>query len=409
MLQLNLHGLLYSSNVQNDCFFNNISLAKSCKEQMLDARRSIRKHLKDNLAAKLAEKSGNTRATGVKGASPRFFTQGSWAYKTLNSPCKTPPQQADLDDGAYLPFSYVEKTPPHAMSELLFACVEELLEEIADEKGWEVCNKNDNCTRVILSDDKHIDVPVYSIPDDEFVTLSAKLESAQNRVIAANESLDRIFATDSDRAYAILESLDEQQWDDMPEGVLMATKDRGWVESDPRPIRDWVTEQVKTKGEQLRRIMRYMKAWRDHENWEYDDPKSILLMVAADMAFQAEKPKRDDLALLEVLQKLPSILQGRVINPATLDKPPEEQEDLAARLDKKGIRQDVIQRLERFHSNLQMAVSNSPSAVYSCDTLIHHLGDRVPNQPARVTRDTVHASSAQKTEAVPPVGQVHSA
>ncbi|MEO1892825.1 MAG: CBASS cGAMP synthase [Alcanivorax sp.] len=409
MLKLNLHGLLYSSNAQTDCFFSNISLSKSCKEDLLDARRSIREHLKKNLATKLAAKAPGATASGVKGASPRFFTQGSWAYKTINSPCQTPPQQADLDDGTYLPFSYIETKPPHEMSEILFASVEELLEEIAEEKKWQVCNKNNNCTRVIISYDKHIDVPVYSIPDEDFVTLTASLELAKSHVMAINESLESIFATDRDRAYAILESLDEQQWNDMPEGVLMATKDKGWVESDPRPIRDWVTEQVKTKGEQLRRVMRYMKAWRDHETWKIDDPKSILLMVAVDRAFQAAKPGRDDLALLDVLQKLPSILQGQVLNPATLDRPPEEQEDLALRLDKKCIRQDVVQRLERFYAELEVAVNNSPSPEHSCDILVKHLGQRVPYQPSRVGQDTVRSTTVEKTKAVAPIGQVHSA
>ncbi|WP_327211829.1 MULTISPECIES: cyclic GMP-AMP synthase DncV-like nucleotidyltransferase [Pseudomonas syringae group] len=42
------------------------------------------------------------REQGYEGAvpKPRFFTQGSWAYKTLNSPAHMPPQQSDVDDGA---------------------------------------------------------------------------------------------------------------------------------------------------------------------------------------------------------------------------------------------------------------------------------------------------------------------
>jgi len=40
---------------------------------------------------------------------PRFFTQGSWAYKTLNAPAQNP-QQADLDDGAYPRYSHQQFT-----------------------------------------------------------------------------------------------------------------------------------------------------------------------------------------------------------------------------------------------------------------------------------------------------------
>jgi len=188
--------------------------------------------------------------------------------------------------------------------------------------------------------------------------------------------------------------------------VLMATKDRGWQDSDPRPVRDWVLEQVDLKGEQLRRVMRYLKAWRDFQRWEKDDPKSILLMVAADYAFDIAIEKRDDLALLKVLRRLPEILRGKVINPATRDKPAEEQEDLAKRLDNKGIREDVIARIEHFAERLEYAIDTCGVPSTACRVLIELLGDRVPNDPERVTQATVQSQLAQKTTVVPPLGKI---
>ena len=396
MPSLNLHSLFDTRVEGRVAFLDNLTLPQEERKSMLSARTDIRARLKSHLPKRIQKKAREAGQGHIEVPEPRFFTQGSWAYKTLNSPCRSP-QQADLDDGAYLPFSYIESQPPVQMSALLFDSVEEVLGELADEKGWEIDKSNDNCTRLIIDLEKHIDVPVYSIPDHEFETL---VKASMEAYRYAMES-----ATFDSADYA--ERADQQDWDFMPtDGVLMATKNRGWQDSDPRPIRDWVVEQVDLKGEQLRRVMRYLKAWRDFQIWEKDDPKSILLMVAADYAFDAAIEKRDDLALLKVLRRLPGILRGKVINPASRTKPAEEQEDLAKRLDNKGIREDVISRIEHFAKRLEYAIDTCGVPSTACGILIDLLGDRVPNDPERVTQATVQSQPAQKTIVVPPLGKV---
>lgn len=395
MPSLNLHSLLDTRVEGRVAFLDNLTLNPQERKLMLSARTDIRQRLKARLPKRIQKKAEDAGQGQIDVPEPRFFTQGSWAYKTLNAPCRAP-QQADLDDGAYLPFSYIESQPPAQMSALLFEAVEEVLSELADDKGWEIDTSNDNCTRLIIDSDKHIDVPVYSISDSEFETL-VKASIEMYRFGMESFALD---SADSE------ERADEQDWDLMPtEGVLMATKNRGWQNSDPRPIRDWVVEQVELKGEQLRRVMRYLKAWRDFQKWDKDDPKSILLMVAADAAFDIAIDKRDDLALLKVLQRLPDILRGKVINPATTDKPLDEQEDLAKRLDNKGIREDVISRIEHFADRLEYAIDSCGVPSKACEILIELLGNRVPNDPERVTQSTVQSQPAQKTAAVPPLGK----
>ncbi len=395
MPSLNLHSLFDTRVEGRVAFLDNLTLAPDDRKLMLSARTDIRARLKARLPKRIQKKAEDAGQGHIEVPEPRFFTQGSWSYKTLNAPCR-PPQQADLDDGVYLPFSYIESQPPAQMSALLFEAVEEVLSELADDKGWAIDPSNDNCTRLIINDDKHIDVPVYSIPDHEFETL-VKASMEMYRIAVANAAFDSV-------DYA--ERADEQEWHMMPtEGVLMATKNRGWQDSDPRPIRDWVVEQVELKGEQLRRVMRYLKAWRDFQKWDKDDPKSILLMVAADAAFDMATEKRDDLALLKVLRRLPDILRGKVINPASRDKPLSEQEDLAKRMDNKGIRGDVIARIEYFAAQLEYAIDTCGVPAKACEILIEHLGDRLPNDPNRVTQSTVQSQPAQKTTAVPPLGK----
>jgi hypothetical protein len=395
MPSLNLHSLLDTRVEGRVAFLDNLTLAPEERKLMLSARTDIRQRLKARLPKRIQKKAEDAGQGHIEVPEPRFFTQGSWAYKTLNAPCRAP-QQADLDDGAYLPFSYIESQPPAQMSALLFEAVEEVLTELANDKGWEIDTSNDNCTRLIIDSDKHIDVPVYSISDSEFTTL-VKASMEMYRVKLEHMTFD---SADSE------ERADEQEWHLMPtEGVLMATKNRGWQDSDPRPVRDWVIEQVELKGEQLRRVMRYIKAWRDFQKWGKDDPKSILLMVAADAAFDIAIEKRDDLALLKVLQRLPDILRGKVINPATSNQPLDEQEDLAKRLDNKGIREDVIARIEHFAEQLEYAIDICGVPSEACEILIELLGKRVPNDPDRVTQSTVQSQPAHKTAAVPPLGK----
>lgn len=387
MSSLNLHSLLDTQVEGRVAFLENISLNKDAYQTMRSARTIIRARLREQLPKHLRKKA---LAIGqdISIPEPRFFTQGSWAYKTLNSPCKHP-QQADLDDGTYLPFSYIESQPPRQMSALLFNSVEEVLGDLANDMGWILDDNNPNCTRLIIDSDKHIDVPVYSIPDDEFKTLVEARKMAMESVAL-------------DSAYT-----EEDDWDMMPtNGVLMATKDRGWRDNDPRPIRDWVAAQVQLKGEQLRRIMRYLKAWRDHQEWPKDDPKSILLMVAVDLAFDVATDRRDDLALLSVLKKLPEIFAGQIINPATVDKPETEQEDLAKRLDKHDIRHDLIARIKSFAEQLDYAIFKCGEPAQACKTLIDTLGTRVPNDPDRVTLATIQTKKAVRTEVLPPIGKL---
>lgn len=382
---LNLHSL-FSSTVHSDVFIKNLSLPGDESQMMLDARRDIRARLRDELPKRLREALANAEAA----PRPRFFTQGSWAYKTLNAPCRAP-QQADLDDGTYLPFSYIESAPPSEMSGVLFNAVENILGELGEEKGWKLVTDNPNCTRLEIDSDKHIDVPVYSIPDTEFVLLAEARAGMEGRGIVLDSAIDI-----------------DDNWDLMPtHGVLMATKNNGWRDSDPRPVKDWVNSEANIKGEQLRRVMRYIKAWRDHQTWEIDkDPKSILLMVATAKAFDVSVHGHDDVALAKVCERLPEIFRGKVINPVTLDRPVEKQEDLASRLDRDGIRDLLVSRMQNLSKVVNNAIYECGDPEKACLILRSEFGNRLPNDPSRVVVESVKALAPLVTAAAKPVGDI---
>ncbi|MFP3534269.1 hypothetical protein SB763_33485, partial [Burkholderia sp. SIMBA_042] len=87
------------------------------------------------------------------------FTQGSWAYKTLNSPAQRP-QQADVDDGCYLPLSFVSQTKrPSTATTVFFAAAEEALKPLVEEKGWKLVTDKPTCIRIIIASYAHIDIP----------------------------------------------------------------------------------------------------------------------------------------------------------------------------------------------------------------------------------------------------------
>ena len=314
MREQNLNDLFYTGENQEDTFFNNISLTISQKRTLLNARQIIRTYLAKHVPTELDRKVKEEGLSLSDFPKPRFFTQGSWAYQTLNAPAKPPEQQADLDDGMYLPFGAVAQEPPSQVAKLLLETVEEQLRELCKSLlNWKVETSNPNCTRIEINDEMHIDVPLYVIPTEDFKSLETakSIEKAALRfnhqaiLDGAHDSLyfseslgleSLSLESESDYIQFFQEALEQDldSWDALEtDHVLMATQS-GWRKSDPRPIKDWVEHAVAIKSEQLRRVMRYMKAWRDHMHWPLNDPKSILLMVATEQAFYVKMEDRDD-------------------------------------------------------------------------------------------------------------------
>ena len=72
---------------------------------------------------------------------PRFMTQGSFQYKTLNKPFH-PGQEMDIDDGTYLPMPIFESKPKIG-HQLLTLLVDSALKSLANEnRGWKFEAKN---------------------------------------------------------------------------------------------------------------------------------------------------------------------------------------------------------------------------------------------------------------------------
>ena len=174
-------------------------------------------------------------------------------------------------------------------------------------------------------------------------------------------------------------------WDSFSH-IALACKDGSWNLSDPLLVVEWFDSKVKRHGEQLRRICRYLKAWRDYQ-WSSGGPSSIVLMVCAaqtldrsNVVFEA----RDDLALNHVLKSLPNQLLDSVteamINPdEDLNRLNNDDRELAAN------------RASVFQCHLNQALTMDIASVSTGIRLIqNHLGERFPLDPQGVI-DTPHS------------------
>ena len=387
MKTFNLDALFHAAS--SDCYEHRISLSLDDREQLIAARTTIRSHVRNELGSRL-RRAGVENATDI---APKFITQGSVAYGTVNAPAYPPRQQADLDDGLYVPLSFCEETgSPNVVSGLLIELVETMLTDLANGLGWSVDTSNPNCTRLIIARDKHVDMPIYSIPDNEF----RRIAESRFRLAKAKVSFHAFYAgTDFD-----------DMWEAMPARVRMAHKTEGWIDSDPRPIRDWVLTQVRLKSEQLRRLMRYLKAWRDHQSWPNSDPKSILLMALVDATLHRRIDGRDDLALIQVCSGIPNALRGHVGIPAI------PGEDLTKRLDEDGLRATLIERVRDLHDMLSACVQGHRTREETCRRLQDSFGPRFPNRPDRIRVETlgdpVRAQASRVIVPAPFAGRRHS-
>ncbi|GJD40346.1 CBASS cGAMP synthase [Methylobacterium bullatum] len=347
----NASKLLHSESEPENYLVN----LKPEDSRIREARTKIRAHLREAFEA-------SSEALFGRRVRPRFFTQGSFAYKTLNDPAHPPGQQMDLDDGCYLPLSFVRGTRPSTAAEKFFEFVDAALDDLAEREDWGRESKP-TCCRVVIAHDSHVDIPLYAIPDDQFRLLEDRRSRAAK---ASADSAEK-----------------KKSWDDLPsDEVLLAHRDEGWKESDPRKIHKWFTDAVENLyGERLRRDSRYLKAWRDHELLDRLKVSSILLMACAWQAYGEigwrELPAREDERLLRVVELVPGYVRGTVSNPACAD------EDLN-RIPKQR-REEVAKAFEDLATLLRQVVDECEDAHETVRLLRRAFGKRVPDRPDLVS------------------------
>lgn len=349
---LNLSSLFFSG-VEQPTLLEDVTLSLRRRDFIAQAKEAVREQLRKALPVVMRNLGHEAEAV-----QPRFFTQGSWAYKTLNAPAH-PTQQADIDDGAYLPLSFMTLTSrPSVASKVFFAAAEKALQPLVDERGWRLITDKPTCIRIEIAEYAHIDVPLYAIPDKQFEQL--RKAAMETHGYALDEAVTRA---------------ERDAWTALPtDQVLLAHRDEDWVKSDPRPVKLWFQGEVERHGEQFRRTVRYLKCFRDWQ-WVEGGPSSLLLMATAAQLFETRE-RRDDLALLDLLERMPDLLRRGVLCPT------DPEESLTKRLGEAGVK-DAIKKLQQFEVYLRGAV-NSSSPDQALAWMQQQFGPRFPNVPDRI-------------------------
>ena len=355
------------------------------KDTLKKARTAIRNHLREKI------RHATKTVLGMdKMVEPRFRTQGSWLYNTCIQPAHQPPQEMDWDFGVYLPVTvWTEKGPPHEMAKVYFDLVEDALKDLCRTHGWTLDTSKDTCVRVKVASWAHIDVPLYAAPQEKFeqvverITLEArKAHGAYADSIAFDESVEEMTAA---------------FWEEMDD-IHLATRNGEWKRSDSDALAKWFLDQFEEHGPQLRRVCRYLKAWRDY-HWEIDGPSSALLMVITAKSFKPVS-RRDDIALEDAARNLSTSLMLDVYEPGV-----DGGEENFNRL-KTNERQVAASLAGKLAATLHTARHyGTNSAKHAIMDLRAQFGQRLPDDPQLIDPDdgTDTVRQTQPTKVPPPV------
>lgn len=147
---------------------------------------------------------------------PKFYMQGSFSMTTTINPISA---EYDLDDGIYL--QNIDTSKPMNDWDKPENVHRWIVDAVDGHTSKKPTDKN-LCVRVnYANENKHVDLPIYVKKGDTY---------------------------------------------------YLAVKNNGWIASDPKEVSDWFADEVNEKGEQYRRVVRYLKAWKDFR----EDENSVL-------------------------------------------------------------------------------------------------------------------------------------
>jgi len=378
---MNLSRLLHNEPL-GPSYKRNISVSETRKKELRLVRDAIRAQIAlamdnwDTYVRKSLFVEDVALASQVPSAlKPKFQMQGSWNYKTLNDPAHKPPQQIDIDDGMFLPISFLigdRRNRPAITSQGYFSLVEASLKPLCDKHGWTLATGKDeknSCVRVLIDSEAHADVALYAVSDNHFKTIVKKAERLNFAIASRKDPLSY-----SREFYDALNS-DE---------MMLAHRTEGWKPSDPRKLDDWFLNAVKYHGESLRRVCRFMKGWRDYSWPDETDtgPCSIALMACVVQAYNelnlSVHHARDDIALLECANVTSRLMRQRISNPVVPGQYLDEG------WDERNVRQSYVNAAARLTKNIQDAIDQQSKALALSD-IRRVLGDRIPNNTSLIT------------------------
>jgi len=256
----------------------------------------------------------------------KFKGQGSFSMNTTILPLSG---EYDVDDGVYIFGTEDDKPTPETAHSWIVKAVE-------NRTNQNTIDKN-TCVRVQYAKKYHVDLPIY---------------------------------------YKITDNDNESFYDseDIPE---LAHKSKGWIQSDPYAFKKWFDDKSKDKS-QLKRIVRYLKAWTDNKSHLKLPSGMVFTILAVDNYISNDK---DDIAFLDTLEEIQkSIDDTRFTWSAIYEcKRPtiDDTENLLAKYSSETRKKSFLDALDSLIISGRQAI-NTKSKKDACAKWQKHLGDRFP-------------------------------
>ncbi|CEN46668.1 conserved hypothetical protein [Capnocytophaga canis] len=312
--------------------FDDIIRLKQSKKESL---RKSRNSIRDDIRDYF-EKNRDKHSVNFKG-------QGSFMMNTTIQPLSN---EYDLDDGVYIFGKEEDRPTPKTAHNWVY-------EAVKNRTSTEPIDKN-TCVRVIYKEDYHIDLPIY---------------------------------------YMLEKSDDEYSLD--TEIPKLAHLSKGWIESDPYAFKKWFDEQAKGKP-QLKRIVRYLKAWSDKKNNDNSSlrfPSGMIFTILASNNFVADE--RDDISLLETLKAIQKQIDDNRFswsaNYACYRPTPNKDENLLDKYSADSTKNTFLDALDSFIKSGEQAI-NLTDKKDACAKWQRHLGNRFP---CNAIKEENHSSTAK--------------
>lgn len=258
-----------------------------------------------------------------------FKGQGSFMMYTTILPISG---EYDVDDGVYIFGKEDDRPTPQTAHNWIYEAVKNRTDQATLDKN--------TCVRVQYARQYHIDLPIYY-----------KSENSTEEFIL-----------------------------DTAEIPMLAHKSKGWIGSDPYAFRLWFDNEAKEKP-QLKRIVRYLKAWTDNRrdaNGKLVLPSGLVLTILACNNYHSND--RDDISLLETLQNIQKKIDDRtnkLASYACYRPTPDTNEDLLEKYSSETTKNNFLDSLDSFIKSGSQALEMK-SKKDACAKWQKHLGDRFP-------------------------------
>lgn len=235
-------------------FNNRIKLGDPARDILLGTRDSLRTHIKDEFAIKYPDYV------------PIFQTQGSFVMDTIIRPLS---DDFDLDDGTYFNMRQSDGKVPKAED------VRSWISSVIGDKG-NVVDKP-ACIRVEFEKEGfHIDLPIYHADNFKEPFLAHKNDGwIESGPVEFIEWFEMKIESGFQKAF-------------LYEGMGLEKEYNTWLSD------------IRKADSQLRKIVRYLKAWGDTKREEM--PPGIVMTILAAENYQENK--KDDVALRDTLVKI---------------------------------------------------------------------------------------------------------